>query len=161
MLKVVCVDLLDSPLVKLRKYSREYNIEETIQTEKADIGYYKIGKDNFDFIVAVSALEHVHSEKAFEDVIQKMAEGTKLNGINCLIVNSEVEEIDIETNKKLDAQMEVSLSTENMINKLSHIYLNWKVLEKLVKPLAYNITRNGKSILLKTNAITYVVRKDK
>jgi hypothetical protein len=88
-----------------------------------------------------------------------MARGTKNKGINCIIVNSEVEEIDLETNKKLDAQMKINLSTNNMMNKLNSIYVGWEILTKLVKPLEYNITRDGKQILLKTNAITYVVRK--
>jgi len=34
-----------------------------------------------------------------------MASGTKDEGINCIIVNSEVEEIDIGTKKNLDAMM--------------------------------------------------------
>ncbi|MEC5425251.1 class I SAM-dependent methyltransferase [Virgibacillus sp. C22-A2] len=156
--KVVCVDLLDSALSKLKKYSKEYKVEDTIQTEKADIGYYEIMPDEYDFIVAVSTLEHVHSEVILEAVIEKMAYGTRINGINCLIVNSEVEEIDVKTNEKLDALMEVNLSTEDMMSKLSSIYTGWEVLQTIVKPLEYNITRNEKSLLLKTNAITYVVR---
>jgi hypothetical protein len=89
-----------------------------------------------------------------------VADGTKYNGINCLIVNSEVEEIDIGTNEKLDALMEVNLSTKVMMNKLDSIYKSWEVLKTIVRPLEYNITRNEKSLLLKTNAITYVVRKN-
>ncbi|MCM3617669.1 class I SAM-dependent methyltransferase [Sutcliffiella horikoshii] len=158
--KVVCVDLLDSALRKLKQYSKEYKVEEVILTEKADIGNYEIKPNEFDFIVAVSTLEHVQSEGIFEEVVKKMADGTKNNGINCLIVNSEVEEIDIGTNEKLDALMEVNLSTEVMMNKLDSIYKSWEVLKTIVKPLEYNIIRNEKSLLLKTNAITYVVRKN-
>lgn len=156
---VICVDLLDSALSKLKQYSKEYNLEETILPVKADIGYYQIEPDKYDFIVAVSALEHVHSEAVFENVVQQMAGGTKVTGLNCLIVNSEMEEIDIETNKKLDALMEINLSTEKMMNKLSCIYVGWEVIQENVKPLEYTITRNGKPLLLKTHAITYVVKK--
>ncbi|SDZ11608.1 Tellurite resistance protein TehB [Bacillus sp. 166amftsu] len=102
---VVCVDLLDSALQKLNQYSEEYEVKEVIQTEKADIGNYDIKPNNFDFIVAVSSLEHVQSEEVFGKVVQRMADGTKYNGINYIIVNSEVEEIDMDTNKKLDALM--------------------------------------------------------
>ncbi len=158
--KVVCVDLLDSALNKLKEYSKEYHVEEVIRVEKADIGNYEIKPNEYDFIVAVSTLEHVKSEAIFEEVVRQMADGTKDNGVNCLIVNSELEEIDLETNAKLDALMELNLSTEDMINKLSSIYSGWKLLKTIVKPLEYNITRNDKPVLLKTNAITYVVRKN-
>ncbi|MGE0979988.1 class I SAM-dependent methyltransferase [Bacillus thuringiensis] len=157
---VVCVDVLDSALQKLNEYSQEYEVQEVIQTEKADIGNYEIKPNNFDFIVAVSSLEHVQSEEVFGKVVQRMADGTKYNGINCIIVNSEVEEIDMDTNKKLDALMEINIPTEEMMNILRQIYDGWEVLSIMVKPLEYKIIRNEKSVLLKTNAITYAVRKN-
>jgi ubiquinone/menaquinone biosynthesis C-methylase UbiE len=157
--KIVCVDLLDSALNKLKHYSKKFKVEDFIQSVKTDIGNYEIKPNEYDYIVAVSSLEHVDSEYTFEKVISNMAKGTKNKGVNCIIVNSEVEEIDLETNIKLYAQMEINLSTESMMNKLSSIYEGWEVLTKHVKPLEYNITRDGKQILLKTNAITYVVRK--
>jgi 2-polyprenyl-3-methyl-5-hydroxy-6-metoxy-1,4-benzoquinol methylase len=156
--KVVCVDLLDSALNKLKRYSEEYEVQEVIRTQKADIGHYEIKKDQYDLIVAVSTLEHVASEDILESVIRKMAVGTKKNGVNCIIANSEVEEIDLETNQKLEVMMEINNKTEDMIHRLDRIYAGWDVLNKLVKPLEYIIVRNEKDVLLKTNAITYVVR---
>ncbi|EJQ92398.1 cytochrome P450 [Bacillus cereus] len=73
---------------------------------------------------------------------------------------SEVEEIDMDTNKKLDALMEINIPTEEIMNKLRQIYDGWEVLNIIVKPLEYKIIRNEKSVLLKTNAITYAVRKN-
>lgn len=157
--KVVCVDLLDSALDKLKLYSEEYEVEEVIKTIKADIGHYEVAKNEYDLIVAVSTLEHVESEDIFENVIQKMASGTKSEGINCIIVNSEVEEIDIETDENLDAMMEVNIKTEDMLNKLRAIYDGWEIVNQLVKPLEYKIVRDERDVLLKTNAITFVVRK--
>ncbi|MDQ0343016.1 hypothetical protein J2S14_001830 [Lederbergia wuyishanensis] len=90
-----------------------------------------------------------------------MAEGTKDQGINCIIVNSEVEEIDLETNDYLTPLMEINISTEEMINKLNDAYKRWEVLKVLVKPLEYTIKRKQRPILLRTNAITYVVKKVK
>lgn len=157
--KIICVDLLDSALDNLKRYSKEYRVEEVIRTEKADIGNYKIKPNEFDFIVAVSSLEHVQSEAIFEEVVLQMAEGTRRNGINCIIVNSEVEEVNIETNEKLDALIEVNLSTEEIMRKLNGVYIEWEIINLLVKPLEYKIIRNELPILMKTNAITYVVRK--
>ncbi|RKL64691.1 SAM-dependent methyltransferase [Salipaludibacillus neizhouensis] len=158
--KVVCVDLLDSALDKLKLYSKEYEVEEVIETIKADIGHYDIAKNEYDLIVAVSTLEHVESEDVFENVIRKMALGTKKEGINCVIVNSEVEEIDIATKGNLDAMMEVNIKTEDMMNKLRNIYDGWEVVNQLVKPLEYKIVRDERDVLLTTNAITFTVRKE-
>lgn len=157
--KVVCVDLLDSALDKLKLYSKEYEVEEIIETKKTDIGYYNIPENEYDFIVAVSTLEHVESKQIFESVIKQMAFGTKEEGINCIIVNSEVEEIDIESNKKLDAMMEINIPTQDMMKKLDTIYQGWEMLNQLVKPLEYKIVRDEKEVLLTTNAVTYVVKK--
>lgn len=157
--KIDCVDLLDSALDKLKLYSEEYEVEEVIETIKADIGHYDIAKNEYDLIVAVSTLEHVESEDVFENVIRKMASGTKDEGINCIIVNSEVEEIDIGTKKNLDAMMEVNIKTEDMLSNLRHIYDGWEIVNQLVKPLEYKIVRDERDVLLKTNAITFVARK--
>ncbi|SDZ11593.1 hypothetical protein SAMN04488156_106103 [Bacillus sp. 166amftsu] len=55
--------------------------------------------------------------------------------------------------------MEINIPTEEMMNKLRQIYDGWELLNIIVKPLEYKIFRNEKSVLLKTNAITYAVRK--
>ncbi|MDY7222614.1 hypothetical protein [Halalkalibacterium halodurans] len=88
-----------------------------------------------------------------------MASGTKNEGINCIIVNSEVEEIDISTNEKLDAMMEVNMKTKDMLSKLRQSYNGWEIVNQLVKPLEYKIVRDERDVLLKTNAITFAVKK--
>ena len=157
--KVICVDFLSSAIEKLREYSKEYGVNHAIEFVKSDIADYEINENAFDYIVAVSSLEHVATEPILDQVLNRMALGTKKVGINSIIINSEVEEIDLDTNENIDELMEINLSTEAMINKLNQIYNGWEILNQLVKPLEYKIERNGKHILLKTNAITFVVRK--
>ncbi|AJD89640.1 hypothetical protein JMA_03230 [Jeotgalibacillus malaysiensis] len=158
--KVVCVDLLDSAIEKLDAYRKEFGIEEEIELHQEDIGQYQISSEKYDLIVAVSALEHTASEKEFEEVLNRMVNGTKQDGINCLIVNSDMTETDLATGKELDALMEVNLSTPAMMDKLERAFTEWEVLRELVKPLAYEIVRGERKVLLETNAITYVVRKN-
>ncbi len=57
--KVVCIDLLDSALDKLKRYSAEYEVEEIIETRKADIGHYENTKNEYELIVPVSTLEYL------------------------------------------------------------------------------------------------------
>ncbi|MED3616156.1 class I SAM-dependent methyltransferase [Bacillus wiedmannii] len=156
---VTCVDLLDSALTKLQTYSKEHDVFEVIKTEQVAIENYYIQPDTYDYIVAVSSLEHVKSEEDLTNLLHSMKKGTKTGGINCLIINSNIQEIDLHTKEELDALIEINLPTEHMIYLLKNIYKEWKEIKIEIKELAYNIVRNGKHIQLKTNAITFVVQK--
>lgn len=156
--RVDCVDLLDSAIQNLLKYSEKFDVQDMIHPIKADIGSYNISRNEYDFIVAVSSIEHVQSEIELENVLEQMVLGTKINGVNCIIVNSEIEEIDLKTNEKLPALIEINITTDEMLHKLKRAYNEWEHLEVLVKPLQYTITRNGREVILKTNAITFVAR---
>ncbi|MBG9828580.1 MULTISPECIES: class I SAM-dependent methyltransferase [Bacillus cereus group] len=156
---VTCVDLLDSALTKLQTYSKEHDVFEVIKTEQAAIENYYIQPDTYDYIVAVSSLEHVKSEEDLTNLLHSMKKGTKTGDINCLIINSNIQEIDLHTKEELDALIEINLPTEHMIYLLKNIYKEWKEIKIEIKELAYNIVRNGKHVQLKTNAITFVVQK--
>ncbi|MDR4324163.1 class I SAM-dependent methyltransferase, partial [Bacillus paranthracis] len=123
---VKCVDLLDSALTKLQTYSKEYGVINNIKTEQAAIENYYIQRNTYDYIVAVSSLEHVQSEEDLKKVLHSMKEGTKSGGMNCLIINSNIQEIDLHTNEELDALIEINLPTEDMIHLLKSIYKEWK-----------------------------------
>ncbi|MEN2767872.1 methyltransferase domain-containing protein [Ornithinibacillus xuwenensis] len=157
--EVVCVDMLDSAIAKLTCYSSEFGLTSIIKVEKSTIESFNIGRNTYDLIVAVSSLEHVESEAVLQNKLTEMIEGTKKGGINCLIVNSSLEEVDMETGDRLEVNTEINLKTEEMNTILLRLFTNWTVLKHMVKPLEYQITRNGRKIALKTNAITFVVRK--
>lgn len=156
---VTCVDLLDSALTKLKTYSKEHGVFEVIKTEQAAIENYYIVPNTYDYIVAVSSLEHVQSEEDLTNVLHAIKEGTKTGGINCLIINSNIQEIDLHTKEELDALIEINLPTEDMIHLLKSIYKEWKEIKVEIKELVYDIVRDEKQIQLKTNAITFVVQK--
>lgn len=156
---VTCVDLLDSALTKLQIYSKEHDVFEVIKTEQAAIENYYIQPDTFDYIVAISSLEHIQSEEDLKNVLHSMKKGIKTGGINCFIINSNIQEIDLHTNEELDALIEINLPTEHMIYLLKSIYKEWQEIKIEIKELAYNIVRNEREIQLKTNAIMFVVQK--
>ncbi|HDR7584952.1 TPA: class I SAM-dependent methyltransferase, partial [Bacillus mobilis] len=130
---VTCVDLLDSALTKLQTYSKEHDVFEVIKTEQVAIENYYIVPNTYDYIIAVSSLEHVKSEKDLINVLHSMKKGTKTAGINCLIINSNIQEIDLHTKEELDALIEINLPTDEMINLLKSIYKEWKEIEVEVK----------------------------
>ncbi|WP_306008247.1 class I SAM-dependent methyltransferase [Bacillus sp. MMSF_3353] len=156
---VTCVDLLDSALTKLQTYSKEHDVFEVIKTEQAAIENYYIAPNTYNYIVAVSSLEHVQSEEDLKKVLHSMKKGTKIGGINCFIINSNIQEIDLHTNEELVALIEINLPTEDMLHLLKSIYKEWQEIKIEIKELAYNIVRNEREIQLKTNAITFVFQK--
>ncbi|OPH62060.1 methyltransferase [Paenibacillus ferrarius] len=157
--QVDCVDILASALVKLREYSEKYEVSPYIKTYESDIGDYVISKEKYDYIIAVSSLEHAESERKCNQIIRNMVQGTKVNGINCIIINTEVKETEVLTGANLAPMMEVNLSTEYTELLLSKAYEGWEILQNLVKPLTFTIERNERKVLLYSECLTYVARQ--
>lgn len=156
--KVVCVDLLESAIEKLMSYSKEFEVQPYIDANRSDIEEFNIEPDGYDLIVAVSALEHVSSEKALDGKLIEMAMGTKVNGVNCIIINSNVKEITVETNDVLEPLFEVNMNTVDLLELLDQHYYGWEIQRKTVKPLEFEIERNGQLVMLTTDCITYVAK---
>lgn len=157
--RVICVDLLDSALVKLQEYSKEYGVSQYIVPIKEEIEKYIIDPNEFDFIVAVSSLEHLVSKSALEDKLTEILHGIKINGIICLIFNTSIKELNLNTNEMLEPMFEVNLSTESMLELLGDIYLGCEIKKVSVKSLKFLIDRDGQPVRLTTNSLTYVVKR--
>lgn len=157
--KVVCVDLLESAIEKLESYSQKFGVEPFIVTRLSDIEHFIIAQEEYDIILAVSSLEHVSSEKALERKLNEMIRGTKRNGTNCIIIGSNIQEVNLENGQKLDPMFELNLSTEKMMELLVDQYTGWEVQQRLVKQLEYEIDRKGKAVKLTTDCITFVAKK--
>lgn len=156
---VVCVDLLESALDKLMAYSQLHGVGSYISPHLSDIADYEIPRDHFDYIVAVSVIEHVETESKLTSLLSNMALGTKTGGIICIIMNSNIVEVDAETDEPLEALMEINLTTEQANDYLRKAFEGWTVLKSTIKPLVFNIEREKRNILLKTDCITWIVRK--
>lgn len=157
--RVVCVDLLESALDKLAEYATQYEVAAFIEPVLSDIDHYRIEPSAFDLIVAVSTLEHVSSKQALEQKLNEMAAGTRKNGINCIIIGSNIQETVVDTGEALDPMFEVNLTTEAMLQLLDRHYEGWEIQARLVKPLEYEIDRGGRSVRLTTDCITYVAKR--
>lgn len=157
--KVVCVDLLESAINKLKTYSHKFGVEQYIVTKLTDIEQFRIEQDEYDIIISVSALEHVRSAKALEIKLKEMTLGTKKNGCNCIIIGSNIREVNLKDGQELDPMFEVNLSTDQMMELLDHQYAGWEIKKRVVRPLEYDIQRNGEPVKLTTDSITYVAKK--
>lgn len=157
--KVVCVDLLESAIDKLHSYSQEFGVAQYIVPTLSDIEQFVIEPDEYDLIIAVSSLEHVRSEQALERKLQEMNAGTKRNGANCIIIASNIREVNLIHAHELDPMFEVNLTTARMFELLDQQYTGWEVEQRFVKPLEYEISRKGEPVRLTSDCITFVAKK--
>ena len=154
---VECVDILDIAIEKLLLNAKKHEVD--INGYVKSIEEYEIKKNNYDFIMAISALEHVNTEESFINKLREIKEGLKENGIVCLIINSNVKEINIETNEEVEAQFEINLPTENIQNMIDGVFSNFEVIKKSVVKQEYDIPRDGFVSHMNSNVVTFVGKK--
>jgi 2-polyprenyl-3-methyl-5-hydroxy-6-metoxy-1,4-benzoquinol methylase len=157
--RVVCVDLLESAIQKLLDYAEKYDAQTYIQPVLSDIEHYVIDPESYDMIVAVSALEHLRSEYVLEQKLNEMVLGTKNNGVNCIIISSNIREVVMDTNQQLGPMFEVNLSTETMLRLLDACYEGWEIQRKSVNQQEYEIMRPDQAVKLTGDIVTYVAKR--
>ena len=157
--RVDCVDLLEIAIEKLCENAKEHNVEASIRGIQKSIEEYDIEADAYDFIMAISALEHIDTEESFLKKLEEIRDGLQEEGVVCLVVNSEVQEKNADTGEAVDAQFEVNLPTEKLQEYLSEIFEGCSVLKTGVSAQEYDIPREGFVSRLNTNVVTFVARK--
>ena len=158
---VECVDLLEVAIEKLRQDAKEHNVSSHIIGIVKSIEEYDISVNAFDFIMAISALEHIDTEQSFIKKLFEIKNGLRKDGIVCLVINSDIKEINLDTQENLDAQFEVNLSTEKIQEYLNDIFSGWNILKYSVSKQEYDIPRDSIISHLYTKVVTYVARKCK
>ena len=111
-------------------------------------------------IIAVSALEHVDNVESFKNKLTEISKGTKENGIVCLIINSQITEINKENRLPLIPQFEVNLKTQELIDLLNVAFDGWEIIKNTVRNQKYDIPRENCVSDLTTDVVTYVARKN-
>jgi 2-polyprenyl-3-methyl-5-hydroxy-6-metoxy-1,4-benzoquinol methylase len=157
--KVHCVDLLDVAIEQLHEYSREFRVEEAIEAETADIGEFLIREGAYDYIVAASSLEHAKTEAVLDIVLRGMAAGTKSGGMNCIVMNTNIEEYDKPTGELRNTLIEIVMHKEDALEKLRSNYDGWEQVHFSVEPLELEIDRDGEPVIMKAETLSFVVRK--
>ena len=157
--KIDCVDILEYAIDKLNENSVNYGVNLNINGIVSSIDDFCIQEKHYDFILAISALEHINSVSAFTDKLIEICNGTKKDGIVCLIINSEINEINKETGQSLVPQFEVNLKTEELLNLLGSTFDGWKILKNTIRTQKYDIPRKNCVADLATDVVTFVARK--
>lgn len=158
--KIVGVDLLDSAKFLADQYAIHYNVQDKIVTVVSDISKYEITKEDYDYIFAVSSLEHIENKEVFEEVLNRIIDGTKTNGINAFIISTNITEYSLTTNSFLEPSYEILFETQPLLDLLKVKYADWYVMKQNVKPYEVEINRDGEQVLLKGDVVTWIVHKD-
>lgn len=156
---VECVDLLEIAIEKLHENAQERGVSASIRGIQKSIEEYAIAVNSYDFIMAVSALEHIDTEESFRMKLAEIRDGLREKGVVCLVMNSEVREQNRDTKETVDAQFEVNLTTEKLQEYLNEVFEGWSVLKSTVSAQEYDIPREGFVSRLSTNVVTFVARK--
>ncbi|MCR8845873.1 class I SAM-dependent methyltransferase [Paenibacillus sp. SC116] len=156
---VVGVDLIPSAIDKLLDNAEIYGVGGQIEGVVADVEYYSILPVSFDFIVSCSCLEHMSSEEAFRTVVGRMIEGTRAGGMNCILLSTEIMEVDQATGASLAGVIELNLRTDEAFGILQELYEDWDI--QLESHLSQSIQehKEGRNIEFKSNWLTFVARK--
>lgn len=156
---IECVDILDLAINKLYENAMEYGVSLNIHGIVNSIEDYVIKRDEYDLIIAVSALEHMDTKNSFVNKLIEIRDGICQHGIVCLVINSNVMENDKTTGKQMPAQFEINLPTEDIQSMLNEIFGEWTIMKFTVQEQQYDIPRQTGMSELKTSVVSFVARK--
>lgn len=157
--RIDCIDILDFAIDELKKNSIEYDVESEINGIVSSIDDFSIKENCYDLIIAVSALEHIDSVESFKNKLKEICIGTRKNGIVCLIINSEITEINKENGEELIPQFEVNMKTAELLDLLKETFDGWEIIKSTVRNQRYDIPRQSCVADLSTDVVTVVVKK--
>jgi len=153
--------LHESAISNLKRYAAEFDVVHHIEGIESDIGGFEIEKESYHFIVAVSSLEHLASVTEFDLTLHAMIEGTKNEGIHCIIISTNVTETILDSEEKIEPMYELNFDTDQLVSKLQQLYADWTLLKHTIKPYHTEIVRDGTAILLKGDVVTWAVQKNR
>jgi len=157
--KVICVDLLPSAIDKLVQYAALYGVSSSIEALAADVEHYEIAEVSYHYIIACSCLEHLSSEEAFVSKVKQMQAGTVDQGIHCIMMSTEVKEIDRETGFEEEGLIELNLSTERAFSILDELYSEWEILTRRQVQQDIQEVKEGRDVLFRSQWMTFTARK--
>lgn len=153
------VDILELAIEKLHTNATKYGVASNIHGIVKPIEDYVIRKNEYNLIIAVSALEHIDTVDSFYNKLMEIKDGICENGVVCLVINSNVSEVNKATGKQLPAQFEVNLPTEDLQSMLNKTFTGWTVIKSTVQKQQYDIPRESGDCSINTSVISFVAQK--
>lgn len=154
-----CVDILDFAIEKLLSYAEKYHLSTSIRGQICSMEDYLILSDKYNWIIAVSSLEHIESTVAFIKKLHEIRDGIQTGGIVSLIINTNIKEFNKETGVSERPQFELMLTTQELNNHLSTTFSGWNVRKRDHQIQTYEIPRSSEVHILTSTVVTFVAQK--
>ena len=154
-----CVDILPIAIEKLYHNAEKFQVSQSIHGVISSIDHFSISENQYDLIIAVSSLEHMDSKESFIRKLAEIQAGIKNDGILCIIMNTEIFEIDKRSKMQVPAQFEINFPQEELQTVLQHIFSGWHILKNSVQYQQYDIPRDDHINELHTHVVTFVAKK--
>jgi 2-polyprenyl-3-methyl-5-hydroxy-6-metoxy-1,4-benzoquinol methylase len=157
--RIFCLDFLPLAITKLREYSREHDVERNILPINCDIEEFIIKPEYYHFILSVSCIEHLPTRAKFLEYIDRIKKGTSRNGLNFIMINTNVEWINKKTNRKIKSLIPFELQTEETIKLLRDVYRGWDIKKMDIKKSSVQEKYKDKLIDFKSDFIILIAIK--
>lgn len=154
-----CVDILDLAIEELEKNAELHGVSQSIHGIMKPIEDFSIPQNEYDWIIAVSALEHVDSEHSFFVKLKEIAAGIREHGMVTLVINSNIQEIRKSDGSIVVPQFEVNMQTNVLQNLLEQVFSGWNIVTYTVRRQSYDIPRANCTTELITDVVTFAARK--
>ena len=156
---IECVDILELAIEKLQENAKTQGVADSIKGIVASIEEYPLEEEKYDLVLAVSALEHIDTRDSFQKKLGEIRHGMRKGGVVCLVINSNVTEMDKATGEQLEPQFEVNLPIQDLQALLRKGFTGWEILKSTVRSQQYDIPRECGLSELRTDVVTFVARK--
>jgi cyclopropane fatty-acyl-phospholipid synthase-like methyltransferase len=159
--KVLCVDLLDSAIEKLRLNAEEHGVKDNIVGIVSDVENYSPTDELFDLVLSISCIEHVPTKPRLEKLVKRLQAATAKEGIHCFMMITNNEWLDPTNNEELTPLIEQNLTSDETIEMLERLYEKWKIHDLSTKDWQATQLMNGRNVVLKSTCVQFTAQNSR
>ena len=154
-----CVDILPLAIEKLLENARKHEVEACINGIVSAADHFSIPEERYDLILGISVLEHLNGSEALSEMLRRIRDGLRPDGIACFVINTSIEEHDKRTDEPRNVQFEINMRTCEMESMLEEAFSSFEILKHSVIHYQYDTFRESGVVRLDTDVLTWVGRK--
>ncbi|RSL32594.1 class I SAM-dependent methyltransferase [Salibacterium salarium] len=157
--QVTAVDHLPLAIEQLQHYGAQYGVLNSIQTTLVEVENVEIPEQTFDWVFAVSLLEHVSSEAELSKLLTRIEAGVISKRYVTFVIDTDVKEKKAGTNHLLEPLVECNMSASDMKKHLRQAFPSWRVVVEKEEEQNSIISRGQGTIEQSKNVITFLAQK--
>ncbi|WP_185819696.1 class I SAM-dependent methyltransferase [Salibacterium salarium] len=157
--QVVAVDYLPEAIEQLKMYSFQYEVENSVQTEVAEVEKIDIPEQSFDWVFAVSLLEYVSSEAALLQLLLRIEAGVISKRYVTFVIDTDIKEREAGTEKMLEPLVEQNMEASEMKKYLRQAFASWRIVVEKEEQHNIVMNREQRTIEQSKKVITFLAQK--